>query len=69
MDVAYQHVIDGRVNQAVAGNGGHASKGLGHDPHAIVAEPTGSANKRKARYQANTPEVQNFYRVNRYPAR
>ena len=36
---------------------------------AAAAEPTGSANKRKARYQASAPEVQNFYRVNRYPAR
>ena len=35
----------------------------------IVAEPTGSASKRKARYQANSAEVQNFYRVNSYPAR
>jgi hypothetical protein len=24
--------------------------------------------KRKARYKANSPEVQAFYRVNRYPA-
>jgi hypothetical protein len=24
--------------------------------------------KRKARYQANSPEVQTFYRVNRYPS-
>jgi hypothetical protein len=36
---------------------------------AAAAEPTGSAYKRRARYQANAPEVQNFYRVNRYPAR
>ena len=36
---------------------------------AVASEPTGSANKRRARYQANAPEVQNFYRVNRYPAR
>jgi D-arabinose 5-phosphate isomerase GutQ len=36
---------------------------------AAAAEPTGSTDKRKARYQANAPEVQNFYRVNRYPAR
>ena len=35
----------------------------------IVAEPTGSAGKRKPRYQANSAEVQNFYRVNSYPAR
>ena len=34
----------------------------------IVAEPTGSG-KRKPRYQANSAEVQNFYRVNSYPAR
>ena len=25
--------------------------------------------KRKARYQPNSPEVQTFYRVNRYPAK
>jgi hypothetical protein len=36
---------------------------------AAAAEPTGSASKRRARYQANAPEVQNFYRVNRYPTR
>ena len=24
--------------------------------------------KRKSRYQANSPEVQTFYRVNRYPS-
>jgi hypothetical protein len=35
---------------------------------AAAAEPAGSTNKRRARYQANTPEVQNFYRVARYPA-
>ena len=34
-----------------------------------AAEPTGSVDKRKARYQANSVEVRNFYRVNRYPAR
>ena len=26
-------------------------------------------NKRKARYQANSAEVRNFYRVNAYPAK
>jgi hypothetical protein len=26
-------------------------------------------DKRKARYRANSPEVQTFYRVNRYPAK
>jgi hypothetical protein len=31
------------------------------------ALPINVAEKRKARYQANSPEVQVFYRVNRYP--
>jgi hypothetical protein len=31
------------------------------------AATAGRRNKRKAQYQANSPEVQNFYRVNRYP--
>jgi len=33
-----------------------------------TAESFGNTDKRRARYQANAPEVQNFYRVNRYPA-
>jgi hypothetical protein len=36
---------------------------------ASVVEPRNSSDKRKARYQANSVEVQEFYRVNRYPAR
>jgi hypothetical protein len=34
-----------------------------------AAESTGSIDKRKARYQAHSAEVEDFYRVNRYPAR
>jgi hypothetical protein len=36
-----------------------------------VAAPrtTNTARPSKARYQADSPEVQTFYRVNRYPAR
>jgi hypothetical protein len=34
----------------------------------VAAEPLGSDNKRRARYQGNSTEVQEFYRVNRYPA-
>jgi hypothetical protein len=43
---------------------------------AIAAEPSSSIaavdapkdrGKRKAQYQGNSQEVQNFYRVNRYP--
>jgi hypothetical protein len=36
---------------------------------AVAAEPTGSANKRRARYQPNSAEIRNFYRVNSYPAK
>jgi hypothetical protein len=32
-------------------------------------ETKDAAKKRRARYQANSPEVQTFYRVNRYPAK
>jgi hypothetical protein len=33
-----------------------------------AAQPRTSADKRRARYQPNSKEVQEFYRVNRYPA-
>jgi hypothetical protein len=33
------------------------------------AATAGGRNKRKAQYQANSPEVQTFYRVNRYPVK
>jgi hypothetical protein len=36
---------------------------------AAAAQPAGPANKRKARYQANSAEVKNFYRVTSYPVR
>jgi len=38
-------------------------------PASAVAAPTGPPDKRKARYQAHSAEVENFYRVNRYPVR
>jgi hypothetical protein len=34
-----------------------------------AAEPENDEEKRKARYQANSPEVQEYYRVNRYPSK
>jgi hypothetical protein len=34
-----------------------------------VAKSVDLKNKRKARYQANSAEVRNFYRVNSYPVR
>jgi hypothetical protein len=33
------------------------------------AATTNYQDRSKARYQPNSPEVQNFYRVNRYPAK
>lgn len=33
------------------------------------ASATGDKSKRRTRYQPNSPEIRNFYRVNRYPAR
>jgi len=33
----------------------------------VAADTETNEDKRKARFQANSAEVQNFYRVNRYP--
>jgi len=35
----------------------------------VVADTETDDDKRKARFQPNSAEVQNFYRVNRYPKR
>jgi hypothetical protein len=37
-------------------------------PLPAAADTESAAEKRKARYQPDSPEVQTFYRVNRYPA-
>jgi hypothetical protein len=37
-------------------------------PLPAAADTENDAEKRKARYQPDSPEVQTFYRVNRYPA-
>lgn len=34
-----------------------------------AADGVSNDEKRKARYQANSPDVQAYYRVNRYPAK
>jgi hypothetical protein len=34
-----------------------------------AAKNVGTAKDRKPRYRADSPEVQTFYRVNRYPAK
>ena len=38
-------------------------------PAPATADSESDGEKRKARYQADSSEVQTFYRVNRYPAR
>ena len=52
---------------AIAGAGTAAATTLVSDP--ATAAHVNLADKRKARYQANSPEVRDFYRVNSYPAR
>jgi hypothetical protein len=38
-------------------------------PEPAIAESIDLKSKRRARYQADSAEVRNFYRVNSYPAR
>jgi hypothetical protein len=38
-------------------------------PEPAYAEPVDLKSKRRARYQADSAEVRDFYRVNSYPAR
>ena len=52
---------------AMAGAGAAAAGAVVSKP--AVAKPVDLKNKRRARYQANSAEVQEFYRVNRYPVR
>jgi hypothetical protein len=52
---------------AIAGAGAAAANAVVPEPAA--AKPVDLTDKRKARYQANSAEVKDFYRVNSYPAR
>jgi hypothetical protein len=52
---------------AIAGIAAAATSALMPEP--ATAGPVDLKEKRRARYQANSPEVQDFYRVNSYPAR
>jgi hypothetical protein len=51
----------------IAGSGAATARTLVRGPAA--AEPVDLKDKHRARYQANSAEVQDFYRVNSYPAR
>jgi hypothetical protein len=68
--------MNDRTNPAVARRDllrvlafGSAATVAGTAVSVIPAAADGESNseKRKARYQSNSPEVQTFYRVNRYP--
>jgi hypothetical protein len=52
---------------AIAGAGAAADSVVVSEP--ADAEPVDLRDKRKARYQPNSAEVRNFYRVNSYPVR
>jgi hypothetical protein len=52
---------------AVAGAGAATATTLVPEP--ADAAPVDLTEKRKARYQADSAEVRDFYRVNSYPAR
>jgi hypothetical protein len=51
----------------LVGAGAVVANAVAADPAA--AKPVDLKDKRRARYQPNSAEVRNFYRVNSYPAR
>jgi hypothetical protein len=55
--------------RALGASAGVAVAASGSFVEEATAEPESDQEKRKARYQANSPEVQDFYRVNRYPSK
>ena len=55
------------LNLALAGAGAAAANAVA--PRPAAAKSVDLKDKRQARYQANSAEVRNFYRVNSYPAR
>jgi hypothetical protein len=65
--------LDSNINRrnllrvAIAGAGVTAASTL--LPEQAPAKPVDMKDKRRARYQANSAEVRNFYRVNSYPTR
>jgi hypothetical protein len=52
---------------ALAGAGAAVAEAVTAEPAA--AKPVDLKDKRRPRYQANSAEVRNFYRVNSYPVR
>ena len=54
---------------ALGAGGSVAVAASGRLVQEAAAEEESTEEKRKARYQANSPDVQAFYRVNRYPTK
>ena len=52
------------LRTVVAGAGATAAAAI---PIAVAARDPDTDKKQRARYQPNSPDIQNFYRVNRYP--
>ena len=68
--------MDNHVSSNIARRGllrlltaGAGAAALSAAPRAAAPQAADTAKRQRARYQANSPEVQTFYRVNRYPAK
>lgn len=55
--------------RALGAGAGAAAAASGTFVEEAAADGESNDEKRKARYQANSPDVQAYYRVNRYPAK
>jgi hypothetical protein len=55
------------ILRGLAAGAGAAAAGAA--PLAAAPQAADTAKTRRARYRADSPEVQTFYRVNRYPAK
>jgi hypothetical protein len=55
--------------RALGAGAGVAAAASGTFVEEAAAAGESNDEKRKARYQANSPDVQAYYRVNRYPAK
>jgi hypothetical protein len=65
LDVARFNVARRVILRALALGGVAAA--IAAPPAPALADGESDAEKRKPRYQADAPDVQAFYRVNRYP--
>jgi hypothetical protein len=62
LNVHRRHLLRFALATAAARSGTLATE-------AVAAEQFAGPNKRKSRYQPNSTEVRDFYRVNSYPTR